>query len=74
MLSNAFTFAARAWESGASPAMVLFVTDLTVNRSTQAFIAQWGCDEYLQYNSSLLVYDQEDALRQVIGELFAEES
>ena len=66
-LKNAFNFIRKAWNDGQE--MVLFVTEMTMNRFSRDFIAQWGSDDYYKYNKSLLVYDQEKALQKEIDEL-----
>ncbi len=66
-LSNAFGFIRKCWGDGQE--MVLFVTELTMNRYSRDYIAHWGSDDYYKYNKALLVYDREKQLQQEIDAL-----
>ena len=46
--------------------MVLFVTELTMNRFATDFIARWGSTDYYKYNKDLLVYDRDQSLKKEI--------
>ncbi len=63
-LANTFRFIRNCWPNGQE--MVLFVTELTMNLYATGFISRWGSDDYYQYNRELLVYDQDQNLKQEI--------
>ena len=52
-LEYAFTFMEEAFGEGQE--MVVFVTELTMNSKSAAFIAENGCERYFKYNKSLLI-------------------
>ncbi len=62
-LEYAFDFMEQAFDHGEE--MVIFVTELTVRREAAAFLAEYVCERYLQYNRQLLVGSRK-------GELLAE--
>lgn len=66
-LKNVFGFIRKCWKEGQE--MVLFVSELTMNRYSSSFIAKWGSDDYYQYNHELLVYDQDQKLKNEISDL-----
>ena len=49
----AFDFMEEAFGSGEE--MVIFVTELTVQKDAAAFLAEYTCERYLQYNKQLLI-------------------
>ena len=55
-LDNAFRFVEDAFGSG--QAMLLLVTDLSVNRYSMAFINDHGCERYFAHNEDLLFYER----------------
>lgn len=52
-LEYAFDFMEEAFQQGEE--MVVFVTELTVSREAAAFLAEYTCERYLQYNQQLLI-------------------
>ncbi len=52
-LEYAFDFAEEAF--GQSEEMVLFVTELTVQKEAASFLAEYTCERYLKYNKQLLI-------------------
>lgn len=62
-LEYAFDFMEQAFENGEE--MVVFVTELTVNKEAATFLAENICERYLIYNKQLLVGSRK-------GELLAE--
>ena len=64
MLEHAFDFMEAAF--GESQEMVVFITELSVNRFAAAFIRENDCDRYYMYNKRLLFADREANVR---GEL-----
>lgn len=66
-LSHMFSFVEEAFGEGQE--MVVLVTELTARPQCARFIAEFGCDEYFEHNSDLLVFQREKDLRKRIGEL-----
>ncbi|MCI8634386.1 MAG: AAA family ATPase [Eubacterium sp.] len=52
-LEYAFDFAEEAF--GQSEEMVLFVTELTVQKEAASFLTEYTCERYLKYNKQLLI-------------------
>ena len=44
-----------------------FVTELTLNPASHAFITENGCDRYFQYNKDLLLDHRKAALQQELA-------
>ncbi len=63
-LSCAFRFLDEAFGDGQE--MVFFVTQLTINTSTSAFITRYGCDEYFAHNKGLCFHDRQKELMERI--------
>lgn len=66
-LKNVFKFIRACWNEGQE--MILFVSELTINRYSTSFIAKWGSEDYYQYNKELLVFDQDEKLKGEITDL-----
>ena len=66
-LEYAFDFMEMAFLE--SQEMVVFVTELTVNRYSSAFIQENGCDRYYQYNKQLLFGEQQREILSGIDEV-----
>ena len=66
-LENAFDFMEFAFLE--SQEMVVFVTELTVNRYSAAFIQENGCDRFYQYNKRLLFGQQQREILSGINEV-----
>ena len=66
-LENAFDFMEMAFME--SQEMVVFVTELTVNRYSAAFIQENGCDRFYQYNKKLLFGQQQKEILSGIDEI-----
>lgn len=66
-LEYAFDFMEMAFLE--SQEMVVFVTELTVNRYSSAFIQENGCDRYYQYNKQLLFGQQRQEILSGIDEV-----
>lgn len=63
-LSNAFKFLENAFGDGQE--MLIFVTELTINRYTASFISRYGCSEYFKHNKELLLYERHrDIIREI---------
>jgi hypothetical protein len=63
-LSNAFKFLEEAF--GDDQEMLIFVTELTINRYTASFISRYGCPEYFKHNKELLLYERhKDIIREI---------
>ena len=63
-LSNAFKFLETAFGDGQE--MLIFVTELTINRYTASFISRYGCPEYFKHNKELLLYERhKDIIREI---------
>ena len=63
-LSNAFKFLEHAFGDGQE--MLIFVTELTINRYTASFISRYGCPEYFKHNKELLLYERhKDIIREI---------
>ena len=67
-LDNAFKAIESIWGSG--QIMVLFVAELTTNRSSMLFISEHGCEKYYQYNKTLLVVDRKAEIKSRIKRSF----
>jgi hypothetical protein len=50
-----------------SQEMVVFVTELTLNPASHAFITENGCDRYFRYNKDLLLDHRKAALQQELA-------
>ena len=61
-LEAAFDFMENAFAE--SQEMVVFVTELTLNPASHAFITENGCDRYFRYNKDLLLDHRKAALQQ----------
>lgn len=70
-LEHVFLFLERAFNSGDE--ILIFVTELTVNTDSAAFIGRYGCDAYFAHNKELLFYERQKELIAQIGELSFEE-
>jgi hypothetical protein len=63
-LSNAFKFLEIAFGDGQE--MLIFVTELTLNRYTASFISRYGSTEYFRHNKDLLLYERhKDIIREI---------
>ena len=63
-LSNAFKFLENAFGDGQE--MLIFVTELTINRYTASFISRYGSTEYFKHNKDLLLYERhKDIIREI---------
>ncbi|MBO5302802.1 MAG: AAA family ATPase [Lachnospiraceae bacterium] len=63
-LEYAFDFMEQAFENGEE--MVVFVTELTVNKVSAAFLAENMCERYTTYNQQLLIGSRK---REILSEL-----
>ncbi|MBQ7712696.1 MAG: AAA family ATPase [Clostridia bacterium] len=63
-ITNAFTFLEQAFADGQE--MVIFVTELTVNRTVAWFIGRYGSEKYFRHNKELLFYERQ---KELIGEI-----
>ena len=59
-LECAFDFCETAFGEGQE--LVVFVTELTVNRYSAWFIGENGCEKYYQYNQGLLLGERQSAI------------
>ena len=66
-LEYAFDFMEAAF--GESQEMVVFITELSVNRYAVWFLGENDCDRYYMYNKSLLFADQEADVRAQLDEI-----
>ena len=64
-LEAAFDFMEQAFAE--SQEMVVFVTELTVNPVSHAFLTENGCERYFQYNKDLLLDHRRAALQQELA-------
>ena len=64
-LEAAFDFMEQAFAE--SQEMVVFVTELTVNPASHAFLTENGCERYFQYNKDLLLDHRKAALQQELA-------
>ena len=64
-LEAAFDFMEQAFAE--SQEMVVFVTELTVNPVSHAFLTENGCERYFQYNKDLLLDHRKAALQQELA-------
>jgi hypothetical protein len=63
-LSNAFKFLEVAFGDGQE--MLIFVTELTINRYAALFISRYGSTEYFKHNKDLLLYERhKDIIREI---------
>ena len=64
-LANAFRFIDEAYGADGQETLI-FVTELTMNFHTAAFIKIYGSDEYFAHNKGILLYEREkDILKQI---------
>ena len=66
-IDNAFAFMEAAFADGQE--MIIFVTELTVNRATAWFISRYGCDKYFAHNKELLFYERQRAIINEISQI-----
>lgn len=66
-LEHAFDFMEMAFLE--SQEMVVFVTELTVNRYSAAFLRENGCERFYQYNKKLLFGQQQQEIQSGIDEI-----
>ena len=64
-LEAAFDFMEQAFAE--SQEMVVFVTELTVDPVSHAFLTENGCERYFQYNKDLLLDHRKAALQQELS-------
>ena len=64
-LEAAFDFMEQAFAE--SQEMVVFVTELTVDPVSHAFLTENGCERYFQYNKDLLLDHRKAALQQELA-------
>ena len=64
-LEAAFDFMEQAFAE--SQEMVVFVTELTVDPASHAFLTENGCERYFQYNKDLLLDHRKAALQQELA-------
>ena len=64
-LEAAFDFMEQAFAE--SQEMVVFVTELTVNPVSHAFLTENGCERYFKYNKDLLLDHRKAALQQELA-------
>ena len=69
-LHNAFEFMKDVFGKESNE-MVIFVTELTVNKNTAAFLTMFGSEDYDKYNSLLMVGNKGESLHKEIEALFA---
>ena len=67
VLSNAFAFLEKAFGNGQE--MLIFVTELTINKNCARFISRYGCKEYFAHNKELLFYDRQKEIINAIDNL-----
>ncbi|MBO7710041.1 MAG: hypothetical protein J6S83_06205, partial [Lachnospiraceae bacterium] len=61
-LENAFDFMEKAF--GESQEMVVFITELSMNRYASWLLGEYDCDRYYMYNRNLLFNEREQAIRE----------
>ncbi len=66
-LENAFIFLESVFGEGQE--MLIFVTELTINKNTARFISRYGCDPYFRHNKELLLYERQKEIIREIEEL-----
>jgi len=66
-ITNAFTFLEAAFADGQE--MVIFVTELTINRAVAWFIGRYGSEKYFSHNRELLFYERQKELIEEIKEV-----
>ncbi len=64
-LEYAFDFMEQAFSAGEE--MVVFVTELTVQRGAAAFLAEYTCERYLKYHKQLLIGTRKAELLSELG-------
>lgn len=69
MLEHAFDFMSVTF--GKSQEMVVFVTELTVNFYSAAFIMENGCDQYYFYNRDLMFGERQQKIIKEIDNLYS---
>ena len=66
-LKNSFDFLSQAF--GAGNEMLIFITELTADKNSAAFISRYGSEEYFRYNKELMVYERRQEIVREIEEL-----
>ena len=72
-LNNAFDFIEDVFKNGQE--MVVFVTELTMNKEAAAFLAENTCEAYLKYNEELMVGSRKASIMSQLqkDEIYGEE-
>ena len=52
--------------------MTLFVAELTINKNIANFIAKHGSESYFKHNKSMLIYNEDDKLKNEIDNMLEE--
>lgn len=71
-LHNAFDFMKKVFGVDSNE-MVIFVTELTVNKTTSTFLSTFGSSDYDECNEILMIGNREEKLRAEIEQLFGDE-
>ena len=69
-LYNAFIFVEEAFGKTGNE-MLIFVTELTINQSTSAYLAMFGSKMYDKYNELLMVGDKSESLHKEVENIFS---
>ncbi|MCR5742737.1 MAG: AAA family ATPase [Lachnospiraceae bacterium] len=67
-IANLFSFTSAAFGDDSNEMLVL-VTELTVDKSSSAFLSTYGSEEYEKYNKLLMVSDRGDKLKEKVASL-----
>lgn len=62
-----FTFVETAFGEGNE--LLILMTELTVNTRSAAFIARFGCEDYLKKNETLMITERQEKMQKTIAEL-----
>ncbi len=55
-LANIFTFCEEVFTQGQE--LLIFITELTINKNSALFISKYGCESYFKHNKELLFYER----------------
>lgn len=65
-LTNIFHFCEEVFTQGQE--LLIFITELTINKNSALFISKYGCEAYFKHNKELLFYERsKEIIKQIDG-------
>lgn len=66
-LTNVFAFLEEVF--GAGNELLLFTTELTVNKYCASFVSKYGCKEYYKYSKQFLIHERHKDINDKLGQI-----